>query len=105
VNAPTREDFDRALRYAQENIRLGDEAADQAERHDRYQQAEQALLNAGRIMGAIRASIAPPLDPGAWGLPLAYGGAPPARGVLAGPGPREGRPGRQSRRGSGWPSC
>jgi hypothetical protein len=88
VNGPTREDLDQALRYFQENIRLGDEAADQAEKHGRYQQAEQALANASRIMGAIRASIAPPLDPGRWGLPLAYGGAPPARGVLAGPAPR-----------------
>jgi hypothetical protein len=69
VNAPTREDLDQALRYAEENIRLGDEAADQAERHGRYKQAEQALASASRIMDAITAAITPPLAPGAWGMP------------------------------------
>jgi hypothetical protein len=88
VNAPTREDLDQALRYAEENIRLGDEAADQAERHGRYKQAEQALASASRIMDAITAAITPPLAPGAWGMPLAYGGDPPARDVLSGPAPR-----------------
>ena len=88
MNAPGGEDLNQALRYAQENIRLGDEAADRAERHGRYQQAAQALSKAGRIMSAIAAADAPPPDPGAWGMPLVYGGAPSARGVLPGPGPR-----------------
>jgi hypothetical protein len=70
------------------DIRLGDEAADQAERHGRYKQAEQALASASRIMDAITAAITPPLAPGAWGMPLAYGGDPPARDVLSGPAPR-----------------
>jgi hypothetical protein len=67
VNAPSREDLERALRYTQENIRLGDEAPDDRERHGRYQQAAQALSSAGRIMTGLAAAIAPPLYSGAPG--------------------------------------
>jgi hypothetical protein len=88
VNAPTWADAEQLLRRARENLDLADAAADDQVRRDRLQQAAQALGQAGRIVSGLAAEIAPPLDPGAWGLPLVYGGAPPARGVLSGPGLR-----------------
>lgn len=88
MSAPTRADAEQLLRRARENLDLADAAPDDRERHGRLLQASQALGQAGRIVGGLAAAIAPPLGPDAWGLPLAYGGAPPARGVLSGPAPR-----------------
>jgi hypothetical protein len=87
MTAPGREDLDKALSYALENLRLGDEATDPAVRHDRHVQATQAFGNVSRIMAGITAAEAPP-QRSPWGMDLNYGGAAPARGVLAGPRPR-----------------
>jgi hypothetical protein len=81
MNAPSRQDLDQAMRYAQENIRLGDAAGDQAERHGRY---VQALGNAARIMDALAGAIAPAKP--AQGLVINFG-APGHPAVFA-PGPR-----------------
>jgi hypothetical protein len=88
MNAPARADVEQLLRRARENLDLADAASDDAERSGRYRQAAQALSSAGRIVAGLADATAPPPGPGAWGLPLAYGGAAPARGVLAGPAPR-----------------
>jgi len=87
MSTPTRKDLDHALAYAHENLRLGDEAQDPAEKHSRYVQAGQALGNASRIIGAMAAAIAPS-EPGLRGVPLNYFGAQPAQAVLSGGWPR-----------------
>jgi hypothetical protein len=90
MSTPTLEDARKAIAYAEENMRLGDQAADDAERHGRYQQAAAAYGNAGRIIAAAIAMTAPP-EPHRWGVAMNYGGAPSASAALAGvlsPGPR-----------------
>ena len=66
--APTREDLEKARAYADENLALGDAAADPAEKHGRYVQAAQALANASRIMSSLAKAAEPPAPPP--GLPL-----------------------------------
>lgn len=83
MSAPGREDVERAISRALAHLADADQAGDQAVRQDRYRQASQLLGQASRILAGLA-----PEDPRPWGLPLAYGGAPPARGVLAGPRPR-----------------
>ena len=87
MTAPTRADAEQLLKRARENLDLADAAADDAERHGRYQQAAAALGQAGRIVGGLAAAIAPS-EAHRWGMDLNYGGARPARGVLSGPAPR-----------------
>jgi hypothetical protein len=68
VIAPTREDLEKARAYADEQLRLGDEAAGQAEKYSCWVQAAQAYRNVGRIMTALAAAAEPPAPPG--GLPF-----------------------------------
>lgn len=83
MTAPTRADAERAISRALAHLADVDQAEDQAVKPDRYRQASQLLGHASRILAGLA-----PENPGPWGLPLAYGGAPPARSVLAGPAPR-----------------
>jgi hypothetical protein len=83
MSAPGREDAERAISRALAHLADADQAEDPDVTRDRYRQASGLLGHASRILAGLA-----PEPPGAWGLPLAYGGAPPARSVLAGPAPR-----------------
>jgi hypothetical protein len=81
MTAPTLADAERAIAYAQENLRLAAQAGGDAERSGRYQQAGAALSSAGRIVSGLAAATAPPAPPR--GLPLSFGGVAAARPLLA----------------------
>jgi hypothetical protein len=83
MNAPTRQDAERAISRALAHLADADQAGDQSVARDRIRQASQLLGHASRVLAGLA-----PEDPGPRGLPLAFGGGPPARGVLAGPAPR-----------------
>jgi hypothetical protein len=78
-----REDAERVISRALAHLADADQAAQAAVKRDRYRQAAQLLGSASRILGGLA-----PEDPGPWGMPLAYGAAPPARSALGVPGPR-----------------
>ena len=87
MSAPGRADVERELVRARTNLDLADAAGDDTERHGRLAQAAQALSNAGRITDGLARAIEPP-QPNRWASAMNFGGAPPARAVLAGPAPR-----------------
>jgi hypothetical protein len=82
VNAPTREDAERAASRGLDALASAYETGDPAIRSDRCKQASQYLAHAGRIAGALAAADAPPEQ---WGLAVNYGAPAHPRSFTPGP--------------------